>query len=225
MVNSSKVPPPQLLGEYFWISTVAALADDLPTPRLEFYCDGVRTFVLQAEEGESGLVFVLTDYDDSAPFAHPTDGTPRGEPQSKRGLDLILDDETAAVGNEVFATERAGTRAGVDEAINMVAAWVDAENNTSAPEKRWQGGLDAVVTKTSMTYDSCTHQVDRRYDNVHVTRGDTPHRLSRKSEAVERFEAAGHAALTTFRTIAYYFEERNKRSRKTINVAAADNLQ
>jgi hypothetical protein len=191
----------QRLGEYFWVSTVQSLADDLPTPRLEFYCDGVRAFVLQAEDGENGIVFVLTDYDDSQPFVYPSDGSARAEPQSRRGLDLILDDDTAAVGTEVFATECAGTRAGVESAIARVAQWVMNEQD------RWSG-LDAIVTKTSMTFDTCAHVIDRRYDSVHLTLADTPHRLSRKSETTEMYESVGHAALTTLRTIAYYFEQR-----------------
>lgn len=188
------------LAQYFWISTVAALHNGLPAPRLEFYCDGIKSFMLQAEEadGDDPARFVLVDYDDFAPFAAPEQAI-----VSKRGLEFVQEDADAVVGSEVFATEFSPDQASVTTAIQRVVHWF------TEAQPQWSA-LDAIVTKAVLSYNACKHETDRRYDDVARLGADTPHRLSRKSASIERYEAAGDAALTVLRTIACYMRQRRK---------------
>ena len=203
MSSSSTAPKEMNLNEYFWISTVRALDNGLPPPRLEFYCDGIKSFMLQAEIAD-GLRFVLVDYDDFAPFAASAEEK-EGEDDlnivSKRGLEFVQEDDDAVVGNEVFATEFAPEQTSVNVAIRRVVQWF------TESQPQWNA-LDAIVTKAVLSYNDCNHETDRRYDDVARLGGETPHRLSRKSENIERLETAGDAALTLLRILTCYTRQK-----------------
>lgn len=191
------------LTDYFWKITVAALANDLPPPKLDFYFDGFRAFSLQAEEDE----FLLLDFEEVA----------EANCASQRGLSLRLeDDESAASTGHVFGESFVGTRDSIDDAIELVAAFYSQRD---VWHRRLHGEhvaaaanvpqmFDAVIARARIACDGVTFETDRRYVNVLQQRGKTLHVPVRQSDRAAQLETLGHATLTWLRVLRHWLGAR-----------------
>ena len=187
------------LADYFFRSTVAALANDLPPPKLEFYFSGVRFFVLMAEEDE----FLLLDFDDVVQSA---------DQQSKRNFkEMIEDEESIGLDQFVFASVYSGTYESVRSAIEFVCRLFSAQ---AAADETSGGGaastpfLSAVVSRAVVKPDSIVYETDRRYSDVEHGRCDTMHQLKRQSDRAAALELLGDVALTWLRVFNHRFWSR-----------------
>jgi len=180
------------LADYFFRSTVAALANDLPPPKMEFYFNGVRCFVLTADEDE----FLLLDFEDVVRDV--------AQQRSKRKLkQMIEDEESLGVEQFVFADVFSGKYESVRAAIDLVCQFFERtcewRDPSDACEKPF---LNAVISRAIIKADSVVYETDRRYCNVEEARGDTMHQLKRQSDRAVALEQIGDVTLSWLRVFA-----------------------